>query len=68
MTNKYQSLVICNVFGLRYMTKHLVSTKFAIDIVHLLSYCVILNYTVTELITGMALRVKFSIFEFLSIT
>ena len=38
--------------GIEYLINHIVSTKFAIDIAILSSYCVILNHPVTGSMTG----------------
>ena len=50
---------------LEYLSNHVVSTKFTIDITRLSSYCVILNNPVTGYIMVTYLRFKFSFYPFL---
>ena len=54
--------------GLGYLYRHVVSTKFAIDISLLLSYCAISNHTVTGSIIVTAFICKFSFLPFLLMT
>ena len=54
--------------GLGYLDSHIVSTKFAIDIDILSSYCAILNHPVTGLIIVTAFRCKFYFLTFLPMT
>ena len=54
--------------GLVYIVKHVVSTKFAIDIAFLLSHCVISDHPVTGSIIVTAFRFKFYFFTFIIMT
>ena len=54
--------------GLGYLVKHVVSTKFAIDIAFLLSYYVISNQPVTGSIMEMDFRSNFYFITFIIMT
>ena len=54
--------------GLGYLVNHIFSTKFAVDITLLLSYCVILNHPVTGSIMVTDFRFKYYLFPVLSMT